>query len=113
MNNGQCNRDSAKEHAKEVADSRPDHRRPGAKRPGVDDRSNRVCGIVEAVYNLKAQGNEQAKDEQEGLAAAGQTVEQFEVHAEVRASEGHPASSKAVCYANLTWGRELGMWRDL
>ncbi len=53
------------EHAGQITDSRPDHGDIGLERMGVDDRGHGVGGVVEAVDELKAEGDEQGEGQQQ------------------------------------------------
>ena len=53
------------EHAGQIAHSRPDHGDVGFERMGVDDRSHGVGGVVEAVDELEAEGDQQCQGQQQ------------------------------------------------
>ena len=55
------------QNAEEVEEARPDHGELRRQRVGVDDRRDRVGGVVETVDELEAEGDHQGDaEEQEG-----------------------------------------------
>ena len=54
-----------KQHAGQVAESRPDHGDVGLERVGIDDRGDGVGGVVEAVDELEAERDQQRQGQQQ------------------------------------------------
>ena len=64
-NNAVSHRAGRRQHAQQVEQPGPDHREIGRQAVSIDDGGNRVGGVVKAVHELEAQGNQQRQAQQQ------------------------------------------------